>query len=106
MPSWIAFVNFSSIVLNLALASDSISKYLLIFCAISLLDDLKIIEQDVNPIEIGKLKGIIAGKATELPNIPSSEIIRKNSIPRQIFNNLVYFFLIVILALISLSKKS
>jgi hypothetical protein len=79
---------------------------LLTFFAIILLDDLKIVEQDVNLIEIGTLKEITTGKAIELPTNPSSEIIRKNSIPRQTFHNLVFFFLIVFLVLLFLSKKS
>jgi len=47
--------------------------------------DLKIAKQAVNATEIGVLKGIILGKFIEAPNIPNSENVIKNSVPRKSF---------------------
>jgi hypothetical protein len=45
------------------------------FLAIDLLVDLKIVEQVVCATETGALKGIIIGKAIEIPTIPKSETV-------------------------------
>jgi hypothetical protein len=68
---------------------------LLIFFVINPLVDLKIVEQVVNATEIGTLTGIIIGTAMEVPTIPNSEIVVKNSVPRQAFDNHVFLFKII-----------
>jgi hypothetical protein len=74
------------------------------FFVINPLVDLKIVEQVVNATEIGTLTGVIIGTAMEDPTIPSSEIVIKNSVPRQAFDNFVYFFLRLFLVLPSSSE--
>jgi hypothetical protein len=54
--------------------------------------DLKIVAPVVNAIEIGTLKGIIIGKAIEVPTISNSETVIKTSVPEEAFDNLTYFF--------------
>jgi hypothetical protein len=48
-----------------------------VFLVMYPLVDLKIAKQVVNATEIGTLKGIVTGKAIEVPTIPNSEIVKK-----------------------------
>ena len=63
--------------------------------------DLKIAKQVVNATERGTLQGIITGKTKEVPTIPNSEIVKKSSVPKHAFDNLTYFFLILLLVFLS-----
>jgi hypothetical protein len=65
---------------------------------------LKIAKQLVNATEIGALIGINTGKAIEVPTIPNSETVIKNSVPKQAFDNLTYFFVRLFLFFLSSSN--